>query len=244
MVKKHVCKTGAPDWVLTYGDMMSLLLCFFILLAAMSELRTDDEKFQKVVESLRMAFGYKGGMGEIPSDLPPVNSLIKKLMEIVIPEDIKTIGESPDKGLQGRTYRVTSVREGLKVTFGGRLLFERFSDQLLPGGEEVLKEFSVDAVGLRNMINVLGHTTPEDLPRDCGFTDKDELAFARAKMVRDLLVQQGIEPDRIRIGSVADREPLVRQAYTEEAQVLNRTVEIVVNESLSSEYQGEVSGKD
>ncbi len=47
---------GAPAWVVTYGDMMSLLLTFFIILVSMSELK-QDHKFQRVMKSVRQAFG-------------------------------------------------------------------------------------------------------------------------------------------------------------------------------------------
>ncbi|HOA53996.1 MAG TPA: flagellar motor protein MotB, partial [Thermogutta sp.] len=47
---------GAPEWVLTYGDMMSLLLTFFIMLAALSEVKKKDE-FEMLAEALRRRFG-------------------------------------------------------------------------------------------------------------------------------------------------------------------------------------------
>ncbi len=53
---------GVPEWVVTYGDMMSLLLCFFILLAAFSELKREHE-YQRVVTAVKEAFGYSGGVG-------------------------------------------------------------------------------------------------------------------------------------------------------------------------------------
>ena len=43
---------GIPEWVVTFGDMMSLLLTFFIMLVSMSEMK-QDEKFQAVAESFR-----------------------------------------------------------------------------------------------------------------------------------------------------------------------------------------------
>ena len=51
-----------PEWVVTYGDLMSLLLCFFILLAAFSELKDPDE-YRKVIIAIQEALGYQGGMG-------------------------------------------------------------------------------------------------------------------------------------------------------------------------------------
>ncbi|MHC4092412.1 MAG: flagellar motor protein MotB, partial [Planctomycetota bacterium] len=56
--KKYKASAGAPAWMVTYGDMMTLLLCFFVLLVAMSEIKQED-KFLQVVESLRHAFGYE-----------------------------------------------------------------------------------------------------------------------------------------------------------------------------------------
>lgn len=48
---------GAPEWVVTFGDMMSLLLCFFILLLSFSE--TDAGKYKELAGSLEKAFGVQ-----------------------------------------------------------------------------------------------------------------------------------------------------------------------------------------
>ncbi|NLF31949.1 MAG: MotB, partial [Planctomycetes bacterium] len=70
MARKQQAPQGAPEWVLTYGDMMSLLLCFFIMIVAMSELK-QDERFRKVVESVQREFGYSRSIGMAPADMPP-----------------------------------------------------------------------------------------------------------------------------------------------------------------------------
>ena len=49
------CDEGAPTWVVTFGDMMSLLLTFFILMFSMSELKMD--RFLLASQSLREAVG-------------------------------------------------------------------------------------------------------------------------------------------------------------------------------------------
>ena len=50
---------GAPDWMVTYGDLMTLLLCFFVLLFSFSSL--ESKKFESLKESLRGAFGVLSG---------------------------------------------------------------------------------------------------------------------------------------------------------------------------------------
>lgn len=238
MAKKCKCAEGAPAWVVTYGDMMSLLLTFFIILVSMSELKQDD-KFRQVMESLRLAFGYEGGIGRVPTEQIPKVSLIKKLLEINIPDEIKHVGSSPDQGIEGKKPRVTEVRKSWKISFGGQLRFERFSDQLLPGRGRILKEFAETVRGMTNLIEIVGHTTLEELPANSPFKNKDELAIARATRIRDLLVEHGLSSRRMRVVSASDHEPLASQAYTEDRLARNRRVEIVVTEALVNEYQGE-----
>ena len=53
---------GIPEWVVTFGDMMSLLLTFFIMLVSLSEIK-DDETYQKLVDSVQREFGYSRSSG-------------------------------------------------------------------------------------------------------------------------------------------------------------------------------------
>ena len=48
---------GAPNWITTFADLMSLLMCFFVLLLAFSEL--DAQKYKQVAGSMKMAFGVQ-----------------------------------------------------------------------------------------------------------------------------------------------------------------------------------------
>ena len=52
---------GAPAWVVTFGDLMSLLLCFFVLLLSFSEM--DRAVYKQVAGSLREAFGVQRKIG-------------------------------------------------------------------------------------------------------------------------------------------------------------------------------------
>ena len=49
---------GIPMWFVTFGDMMTLLLCLFILLQMFSELKKDRE-YQRVVTAIKEAFGNR-----------------------------------------------------------------------------------------------------------------------------------------------------------------------------------------
>ena len=49
-------RTKIPDWILTYGDLMSLLLCFFVLIASFSQIRNEEQKTE-VIRSILKQFG-------------------------------------------------------------------------------------------------------------------------------------------------------------------------------------------
>lgn len=65
------CPAGAPAWLATFADLMTLLMCFFVLLLSFSEM--DAQKFKKAVGSLRLAFGVQR---EIVTEQTPLGESI------------------------------------------------------------------------------------------------------------------------------------------------------------------------
>ncbi|MCH7595600.1 MAG: OmpA family protein [Planctomycetes bacterium] len=238
-----IIQQGAPEWVLTYGDMMSLLLCFFIALVSMSEIKQD--RFQQAVESLQRAFGgFKGGIGTMPIETNTANTMIQKLMELEVPILTDKAGDSDEEGIHGRKFRVTNVRDGLQVVVGGRIAFGRFEAELKPEARELIVKTAEQLRGYNTRILVRGHTTHEPLPADSIYDDKRDLAYARARAVSDALEANGVRAIRIIPIAVGDAEPFVRQAYTEERRALNRRVEILVTENLVKDYAGSAPAND
>ena len=58
---------GVPEWVVTYGDMMSLLLTFFIMLVSMSELKGDGS-IRAMLDAIKESFGPTAGQFGAPGD--------------------------------------------------------------------------------------------------------------------------------------------------------------------------------
>ena len=107
--KKQEGPKGAPEWMVTYGDAMTLLLCFFVIIVSMSEVK-KDERFQEVVESLRRAFGgYVGAVGAVPIENISSNTLIAKLLELEVPIVTKKKGDADEEGIHGRKFRVDAL---------------------------------------------------------------------------------------------------------------------------------------
>ncbi|MEQ8837538.1 MAG: flagellar motor protein MotB, partial [Lacipirellulaceae bacterium] len=73
---------GIPEWVVTFGDMMSLLLTFFIMLVSMSEIK-EDEQYQAMVESIREQFGHDMSQASLaPGEIRPRTAQNPSLSEM------------------------------------------------------------------------------------------------------------------------------------------------------------------
>ena len=118
---------------------MSLLLCLFVALVSMSEIRQD--RFQQAATSLQRAFGgFQGDVGDLPVEAESSNTLIAKLSELEVPKFTDKKGDSPDEGIRGRNFRVTSVHEGLQIVVGGKISFDRFGANLKPEARELVAQ--------------------------------------------------------------------------------------------------------
>lgn len=240
MAKKCKCPpAGAPLWVLTYGDMMSLLLCFFILLAALANFDDRDKLFMAALESIRKAFGSNGQTGYFPDVEVDFKSFLVKFETLYVPHMKKNYGHSDEPGLDGEYYRVKRVRDGVEMTIGGPIAFARFSAQLEPEAETWLAKLAEELKGKRNKIEIRGHATSEPLPLNSKYRDQIDLGYARARAVRDRLAALGVDPRTMRVSSAGAYEPVVRQNYSDDRRAANRRVEVMVTQALISDYSAE-----
>ena len=239
MAKKCKCPPeGAPDWVMTYGDMMSLLLCFFIILVSLSEIKKEDH-YRAIVEEIQKAFGMKGGGGKIPTKDDPKLSLIERLEVLQIRQTKhKYPSNTEDPGMEGREAKVTKVREGMLFTQGGRVTFEPGYADLSDNAKRNIKIVADLVRGYNNKIEVRGHASPMEKDVLVEYPDLWTLSYARAKAVMDYLTSEevGVRPNRIRLIANADAEPLVMKVYSAGEQQPNRRAEILVMEALVSDF--------
>ena len=205
---KCKCPKGSdiPEWVVTYGDLMSLLLCFFILLVAFSEPKKPKE-FQKVLEKIKEALGFRGGSGQTDTMESPGASAITILQEAIDRgDDGKFAEEAPRRNIVGTAPEATTVHEGDLRIIGGTLTFAAGSAALT---EDVKHELRDEVAGQirdrKNIIRVIGHS---DGPEDQTMGGHWEASFQRAQAVRDFLVDEcDVDPLILRIELAANMEP-------------------------------------
>lgn len=230
---------GVPEWVMTYGDLMSLLLVFFVLIVSLSEIKREDQ-YRAVVEKIQEAFGMKGGGGRLPTDEDPALTLIKRLEEQLQYQNQRVDNEASttEPGMEGREQTVTKVREGMLYAIGGRVTFEPGSADLSQQARDQLRAVveKHKIRGTNNIIELRGHTAAMELGREdeARYADLWALSYARARAVLAFLTSDevGLKPDRFRVVANADREPLIQRAYNAGDQEPNRRVEVLVSEAL------------
>jgi chemotaxis protein MotB len=238
MIRKKEQASGAPSWVVTYGDMMTLLFCFFLILVSMSEIK-EDEKFEAVMESIKRAFGYQGGVGFTLGKVSPTNSLDRQLKTLIAEKYQLKEGKSSEEGIEGENPSVKTIREGLEFTIGGQVCFEPGRADLLPLAQKQLAEFSGLICGMNTRIKVKGHASPKSPQAYAPFKSLDELSYARGETVKQFLIANGIHPERITVEACGANEPLMAQAYDQKSQAMNRRVSIIITENLIQEYIGQ-----
>lgn len=237
--KKCKCEEGAPGWMTTFADMMTLLLCFFVLIVSFSEIKKDD-KYQAVVEEIQEAFGMKGGGGKLPTDDDPALSLLQILETTRLRQErVDERSQAEDQGIDGRTREVTTVREGDLYVIGGRITFEPGSADLSSEARDQLRAVIDQVAGLRNLLQVRGHAAAREVaPDGTPVEDLYGLSYARARAVGQFLTSEavGIDPARVRLMAVGAAEPLNNRSFTTAAQEPNRRVEVMLADALVKDF--------
>ncbi|MHC4660965.1 MAG: flagellar motor protein MotB [Planctomycetota bacterium] len=254
--KEDAPKGRQAPWLLTYGDMMTLLLCFFVLLFAMSKI--EEERVKTIFESIRAFFDIKATVATGP--LPEVDTFEEIMTPGPTRNEIKGRKHGERAVIQhglGEDIRVQWVDEGLKIEIGGRTMFAPGSAQIREEGKEKLYKICRSLAGQRLRVDVRGHTSrgPADLPEESLANvppgkwneEKWDLSWERAFNVAYYLSHECTRPgsigqvenynidwERLRITACADTQPVVLNLYDrldpEERLGIQRRVEIILSD--------------
>lgn len=223
---------GAPLWMVTYSDMVTLLLAFFVLLFSFSSV--DAKKFQQVVISMRGALGVlEGSPSSSPDSLLDTSGMMEALGEHVA--DLQQMGQVESElrrtldrlGLE-QSVALTYEERGLVVRFMEGVLFDTGRADIRPDAVPVLEELAQTLVGLPNHIRVEGHT--DNVPiRTARFPSNWELSVNRATSVIRYFLEhhEGFSPKRLSAAGYGEYRPIADND-TAPGRQQNRRVDIVV----------------
>lgn len=236
---------GVPEWVVTYGDMMSLLLTFFIMLVSLSEV-VADSKYRAVMAALHGYLGYSTAPAAPAGKNYPLNSLVERMKSLGafrddVPKKKRGTGGVRIKAPDGTHLRVFRGREGTAITIGGELSFQKGSSKVTPEVAQIVRTIAEKLAGKPNKIEVRGHSSNDEVPRDPQL-DKVQLSYQRARAVADLLVRDGVEQRRLRISAAGDTEPI--DDIGDEDSVDHARVTVFVLDTYSQEFVGTADAEE
>ncbi len=239
-IQNPILEEGAPAWVVTFGDLMSLLLCFFVLMLSFSEM--DKAKYKEVSGSLAKAFGVQRkikafeapkGIKMISRDFDQELIPARPREEFIAMQQREKIGIALKKEVE---TRFRDLQDLIQVEVGEkevtiRLMGETTFDsgkadvkaQMVP---LLLKIGSVLAEGKGEVI-IAGHT--DNVPVYGGpYGSNLKLSIARAATVAEfLLAKSAIPASRVSTMGYGKYRPIASND-TNEGRKRNRRVEIIL----------------
>ncbi len=243
---------NSERWLLTYADMMTLLVAFFIMLYAMSVVNVT--KFQQLAISVRSGFGgsmttgaptiLSGGATQgIPSFMSSSKNVDNAKDDASLPvshKQIEAIRDSHrlDKAFSTvQTYikqhhlenemHVKQDERGVIITvLTDKMLFASGQADLRPQEAGLLTEVGHVVNTVPNIVRVEGHT--DNLPIHTErYPSNWELSAVRATTVLRYFAGHGVPDDRLEAAGYADRHP-VAPNDTEQHRGFNRRVDVVI----------------
>ncbi len=230
-------------WLITYADLITLLLGLFVVLYSMSQI--DLNKYQQWISAFSQLFGGGGvlssGKGILVTPIPPKSSLdaIANSSKPSSQQNLEAqLNAVLSSSIQSKKIIITTSTEGLTIHLLERLLFESGSADLKPEAKAVLDTLAEILKFLPNKIRVEGHTDNRPI-NTVRFPSNWHLSVARALNTAYYLMGKGVPPEKISIVGHSEYKPIAPND-TEENRAKNRRVDIVVI-STQSGVLGKIS---
>ncbi|MBT3360826.1 MAG: OmpA family protein [Rhodospirillales bacterium] len=230
MSERPKLRQDTPRWMVTYADLMALLLCLFVLLLSFSEV--DSESFRKNAGPINEAFGILKKTPETPSP-QQVTALIPNIRPIQ-QERVRDVDRILDLLEETLVVEIAEKIINLDVTdnyvvirFPGRVAFPSGTARIAGDFTPTLEKIGRVLAQTEGEILVAGHTDSTPISTS-QFRSNWDLSTARAvSVVHQVLADGIIDPSRLTAQGFADTRSLAPNDTTENRS-LNRRVEISV----------------
>lgn len=233
--KKESERLGAGmGWLLTFTDLMTLLLTFFVLLLSMATM--DRSIMREISVSLAGDEGLapRKGAGKIPSRYEFVEQVLEdpakvfenhqRLKDILFPDE--ALPENMSRGALLSNVDVLVRPEGVAVVLSEGLLFQSGQSALSEESRKLLSGFVAFLGSVPVPVNISGYT--DNVPG--GKTDNYTLSAERAMAVLTFFLEQDFSPARFSVSGYGEAFPLAENT-TPDGRAKNRRVEILLKTS-------------
>ena len=248
---------GAPEWMTTYSDLVTLLMAFFVLLFAFSEI--DAQKFEAVMQSFQGSAGILSGgvtlsKAELVFQALPESNITETVEKVE--ENLQILKEVVEEFIEAEELvDIVSVEfdsRGLIIRFKDNALFDSGRADIRSDSHEIL-EYIGDILKTEEFVDryirVEGHT--DNVPINTArFPSNWELSTTRATTVTRFFIDHAeMEPSRLAAAGYSENYPIAENE-TPEGRANNRRVDIVIlsrffeNSEPTTEHNVEETGNE
>lgn len=207
-------RSGTDRWLVSYANLLTLLLAFFAAIYAASDL--DAARVGPAASAIRRALG--GADADRPAEtvppppaMPPVG---ERLLDVLAEE------------IAGGRVEVLTAADDVVLSLPEAASFASGSAELNDEARDVLARMSRVLDGAPQVLRVEGHT--DDIPiASSRFSSNWELSTARASAVVAFLIERGVEPVRLSAAGYGQFHPRIPND-SNEARAVNRRVDVVL----------------
>ncbi|MCS7281169.1 MAG: OmpA family protein [Desulfobacterota bacterium] len=209
-------------WLITYADVITLLLALFIMMYSFS--KTDAEKYKEVSRHLKSIFisGSRilegEGFGGVIDELDALRGELERELE-----DIK-------RSQGANQIQILRDERGVVIRILDRAFFDEGRADLKENAKKTIDKIAPVLKRIRNPVMIEGHTDNVPIHNEY-FRSNWELSVRRAtEVVRYFIEKAKIPPNRLSASGFAEFRPIASNE-TEEGRALNRRIEIVILKS-------------
>ncbi|MDR0390110.1 MAG: flagellar motor protein MotB [Spirochaetaceae bacterium] len=236
MARKKTEDEGVKgDWIVTYSDMVTLLLCFFVALFDTSE--ADTVSVAAMISALNnigmgasaggntYAAGRSADLGNTIMSLPSMErgrvlgTAMRKAVSLFNPE------------IRSNKVRITHDERGLVISLASDAFFNPASARInIESTRDILLRLGTLLVSAElqgRKFRIEGHTDSEVTDPDGPWEDNWQLSSERSRAVLRYLSALGVQENRFQIAGFADTAPIASNA-TAEGRAYNRRVDIII----------------
>lgn len=230
------CVEGAPEWMLTYGDMVTLMLCFFVTMFSVED--TVDKVELKIIQSAFMGVGNLNGGNTLQEGLlaelgNSIDSLPSMTRGRTLDRARKAALSQFQTEVTAGKVKVLEDNRGLVISIASDAYFEEGSAEI---NMDIARDLLSRIAGLLNSelvgdrpFRIEGHT--DNAPTLVGgpYPTNWELSAARSTNVLQRLLDYGGDEQRFSVAGYADTRPLQGTDFsTPEGRAANRRVDVVI----------------
>lgn len=221
-------KAGAPAWMVTYSDLVTLLLTFFVLLLSMANM--DPVRFVSASVSIKKALGVNADAAPSEYNIPIMQSVPIVTFSPIIEDTSKKVHEKVKSQIASlrisdQVELVEKDGDSIILRLSDSILFKKGQSEISPNSYLLLRNIADIIRPLPVLTRIEGHS--DDTPGQGIMTNWNVSADRAVSVMRFFHRSKLLELDRISAVGYGDSRPIVPNV-NEEQRAKNRRVDFVL----------------